>query len=135
VHSLVKTKRCMLAMPFIAATLTGQLAHAQEAQLEGSWRGSGKVTLPSGEAERATCRARFTRRSAEIFEVSALCSTSSVRLSQTASLRRTSEGGFAGQFFNAEYNISGAIRVRVRGNSIQASLNGGGGSASFSMTR
>jgi hypothetical protein len=65
----------------------------------------------------------------------AICATASLRVTQTASLAQLTSNTFSGEFYNTEYNLSGSIPVRVQGNRLNASLNGGGGSAQFSMNR
>ena len=112
-----------------------QAAHSQQAGLEGSWSGGGRVVLPSGDSERARCRATFRRQSANAFGMSAQCATASARVAQTASLRRVGANRFHGDFYNAEYSVSGTISITVNGNRLNASLNGGGGSAYLSMSR
>jgi hypothetical protein len=112
-----------------------QPAKAQPASLEGSWSGGGRVILPSGDSERARCRASFRRQSANRFAMSAVCATPSVRVAQTAGVTRTSGNRFAGTFYNSEYGISGSIAITVNGDRLRASLTGGGGSAYFSLRR
>ncbi len=110
-------------------------ATAQQARLEGAWNGSGRVMLQSGQSERARCRATIRRQTARTFGMSAVCATSSLRVSQVASLQQVTSNSYAGRFYNAEYNISGAIRMTLRGKRLSASLNGGGGSATFVLSR
>ena len=110
-------------------------AQQQQASLEGAWSGSGRIVFPSGEAERASCRASFSRRAANSFRMSAVCATPSVRLVQSATVERVSANSFAGSFFNSEYNVSGDISITLRGDRLSAQLSGGGGSASFALGR
>ena len=110
-------------------------AAAQLARLEGTWNGNGRVALQSGQAERARCRATIRRQTPRTFSMSAICATASVRISQVARIQQVSANSFAGRFYNAEYDISGAIRMSLRGKRLSASLTGGGGSASFVLTR
>lgn len=111
------------------------LSAAEPAGLEGAWSGGGKVNFPSGETESARCRANFRKQGGNSYSMSATCATPSLRVQQTAVLRQTGPGHFAGEFHNAEYNINGSIRITVSGRSLSASLNGGGGSAHFSLSR
>ena len=67
--------------------------------------------------------------------MSAQCATTSVRVAQTASLRRSAANHFKGDFYNAEYGVSGTITITVHGNKLSASLSGGGGSAHFTMSK
>jgi hypothetical protein len=110
-------------------------AEAQSPSIEGSWSGGGVVTLATGDTERARCRASFSRSGANTFRMNAVCATPSVRVSQSASLQRTSANQLSGSFFNPEYNVSGRIRITVQGGKLSAQLSGDSGSASLSLTR
>jgi hypothetical protein len=119
------------------AALTGSSlpASAEPAGLEGSWSGGGTVRFPSGESERARCRANFRKRGGGTYSMTAVCATPSARVEQTAQLERTGPNRFSGDFQNSEYNVSGSIHVSLNGNSLHASLSGGGGSAQFNLGR
>ena len=110
-------------------------AMAQAANLQGTWSGGGRVVLPSGDTERARCRATFRQQSATTFSMSADCATASTRIAQVARVRRASASSFEGQFYNRQYDISGTIRITVQGDRLSASLSGGGGRGTFSLSR
>lgn len=101
----------------------------------GSWSGGGMIVFPSGEKERARCRATFRPTGGGGVSMNGVCATASVRVSQSASLSRLTANTYSGEFFNTEYNIAGSIRIRVHGNRLNASLNGGGGTAEFVLGR
>ena len=67
--------------------------------------------------------------------MSAVCATASARVAQTAVVTRSGGNSYSGQFFNAEYGVSGSISITVSGNRMSASLSGGGGSAQFNLGR
>lgn len=114
-------------------------AMAQKARrsstLGGSWSGGGVMSTPSGNQERATCRATFANRGGSSYQMTATCATASIRVRQTAHIVRTGGNNFAGSFHNAEYNVSGSIQLLVRGNKLSAYLAGGGASASLHLKR
>ena len=83
-------------------------AMSQPATLDGTWNGGGTVILPTGDRERARCRATFKTRSAN---------------------------KFSGELYNPEYAVSGSIVIVVRGTRLTASVSGGGGMAQFTLTR
>ena len=127
-----------IASTLFAATVAVSLslpAYGQQAGLDGSWSGSGRFTLPSGATESARCRATFRRQSGNTVGVSAQCATASVRIAQTAALARVGANRFTGDFYNAEYAVSGTITITVHGNKLNASLSGGGGSAFFALSK
>jgi hypothetical protein len=110
-----------------------QPASAQS--LSGSWAGGGTIIYPSGEKERARCRATF-RHSGGSVSMHAVCATASVRVTQSAALSRLTSSTYSGEFSNIEYGIQGSIRIKVHSASrMSASLTGGGGSAHFSLNR
>jgi hypothetical protein len=106
----------------------------QDARLSGAWNGSGTITTPSGNTEKARCRATFQPAGSGA-TMSATCATASVRVQQQAELDRIAPGRYRGDFRNIEYGITGSIRISVSGNALTASLNGGGGSATFNLSR
>ncbi len=67
--------------------------------------------------------------------MSAQCATASGRVAQTGTLERVGANRFTGNFYNAEYSVSGTITIAVQGNSLNASLSGGGASAYFTLRR
>lgn len=122
------------AAAVIAFGLAAPAAQAEPAQLDGIWNGGGVVVLPSGDKERARCRATF-RKNGGGYKMHAVCTTPSARAAQTAELVRVSGNRYSGEFFNAEFNVSGIIRVTVNGNSLSAFLSGGGAQANLSLSR
>ncbi len=129
----------MSQMHWLAIAATAMIAlsvpaAAQQSSLSGTWNGGGSIELPSGATERARCRATF-QSSGNGATMSATCATPSAKIYQQAELTRVSGNRFVGDFRNPEYGITGSIRITVRGNSLSAALNGGGGSASFSLSR
>jgi hypothetical protein len=110
-------------------------AEGQQASLEGSWSGGGRIVFPSGETERARCRASFHRRGGSSYGMSATCATASARVQQSAHITHVSGNRYHGEFFNQEHGVAGSIRITVSGNRLNASLSGGGGSAEIALSR
>lgn len=127
---LAGTMSC-LALLDASATAT----QAQSSRLDGTWNGSGRMVLSSGNAERVRCRATFRRQAARTFAMSAICATPSARVSQTGRVQQVSAGRYDGRFYNREYDVSGTVRITLRGNRMSASLAGGGASAFLSLSR
>jgi hypothetical protein len=126
---------------FLRAALVGgaiitasTAASAQQASIAGSWSGGGTMVLKSGNAEKVRCRATFTQ-SGNGASMTATCANATSRVTQTADLTRVSAGRYIGDFVNAEYGISGSIRITLTCNSLSAALSGGGGSASINLNR
>jgi hypothetical protein len=124
-----------IAAGFVAGALALAAAEGQEASLEGSWSGGGQIVFPSGETERARCRASFRRQGSNSYGMSATCATASAKVQQSAQVTHVSGNRYRGEFFNQEYGISGSVRITVVGNRLNASLSGGGGSAEIALSR
>jgi hypothetical protein len=110
-------------------------AASNAADLSGSWSGGGSIQLASGQKEKARCRASYSRAGGSGYTMSATCATSSAKVAQTAKLRKAGANSYAGQFYNAEYGITGSIRVTISGNRQSVYLSGDAGSAAFSLKR
>ena len=116
--------------------IVGTTASPAAAQsIVGSWNGGGMIVFPSGETERARCRATFRNTGSGGVSMQDVCATASVRVSQSASLSRLTSTTYSGEFHNTEYNLSGSIRIRLQGNKLNASLSGGGATAQFVLGR
>jgi hypothetical protein len=124
-------------LPAAAIALSALLAvpaGAQQANIAGSWNGSGTVRLPSGNTENVRCRATFNQ-SGSSATMSATCASPSTRVYQTADLTRVGGNRFSGDFVNREFGVSGSIKITINGNSMSAALAGGGGSAFLNLSR
>lgn len=119
----------------LAAAVIGATAPAYAEGLVGSWSGSGSVQLPSGDTEKARCKATFHKAGSKSYSMNAVCASSSARVAQSASLEQVSSNKFAGDFTNAEYNVSGTIHITLSGDSLSAHMSGGGASASLNLSR
>lgn len=139
----IRTATPWLAAPLLLALAAAGLladavqapAAAQGARLDGTWNGSGRLILGGGNSERARCRATFRRQAARTFAMSAICATSSARIVQVASVQQVGTGRYTGRFYNREYDITGTIRISLRGNRMSAYLTGGSASAALTLTR
>jgi hypothetical protein len=123
------------ALSALATMAAPPPAAAQSGSLQGTWSGGGKIVFPSGESERARCRATFRAVSGRSFTMSAVCATASTRVQQNAEITRIAPNRYRGEFFNQEFGISGSARITLVGQSLRASLVGGGGSAEFTLSR
>jgi hypothetical protein len=124
------------ALALVGGTgLLGGASPAAAQSIHGTWSGGGMIIFPSGEKERARCRATFRQSGGGGLSMHGVCATASVRVSQSASLSRQTSTTYSGEFYNTEYNLSGSIRIRLQGNKLNASLNGGGATAQFVLGR
>lgn len=127
-------------MPLLAFLLAFAVAmfavdtSARADTLSGSWAGGGSVHY-SNTHERAKCHAKFSRVSGTLYRMSATCATASGRVDQSAMVNRVGNNEYAGNFHNNQYNISGSIHIRLRGNSQQVRLRGSVGGGDFKLRR
>ncbi|MFN3625939.1 MAG: hypothetical protein ACK4TP_18025 [Hyphomicrobium sp.] len=139
IHRLGRAARnVMLGLGVVALTVaTPVLGKPTKGggSLSGSWSGGGWVSFASGTKERARCRARYSPAGGKSYELSATCATASGKASQSATVYEVSPNRFRGSFYNSDYNVSGSIRVVLRGNSQSVTLSGDSGSASLSLSR
>ena len=113
----------------IATGATTQSAFARAASLDGTWSGGGYVNGLNGQRERVRCRVSYRRRTSTIYSVSATCATRDTSIRQTGEVLKVRADRYVGDFYNAQFNISGRVRIRVRGRrqSVTFSSSRGGG--------
>ena len=92
------------------------------ASLNGSWSGSGFVKPNSGQRERVRCRVRYSQLSKKVYSVSARCASSSATISQSGTVLMVRPNVYVGDFYNAQFDISGRIRVKISGRSQSVTL-------------
>lgn len=89
-------------------------AYAEDAAkptLDGSWTGSGMVTLSNGQRERARCNVRYQKYSETSYKLAAKCSTATGIVNQTAVVKEAGANKYKGNFRNPDYNVAGNISV------------------------
>lgn len=131
-------RRCGLVRAIMVAALcagaSGSVA-AQAVSLEGLWTGGGYAVVEGGKRERVSCRVRYSRETPDVFGVSAVCASASVKLTQIGTVSRAGSNRFVGDFYNAEFDISGRVRVVVSGTSQSVTLSSARGTGSLSLSR
>jgi hypothetical protein len=108
---------------------------AQAAEIQGLWRGSGYMRPAEGPAERVRCQVTFSRYSSRVYGFTARCESQSASLTQTGEVVRGGSNSFIGSFQNRDYNISGSIRINVRGNQQSVTLRSRQGSGQLTLYR
>ena len=93
------------------------------------------VTWKTGISETARCSATFRQRDEKRISMVAQCSTPSGRVTQRATLVMNGNNRLTGTFENTEYGINGTIDIVSAGNTLRASLSGGGAEAQLQLTR
>ncbi len=93
------------------------------------------MSFVSGKAERARCRASYSKAGANSYSMNATCATASGSVSQSAIVRKVGGNSYRGSFHNAEYDTSGSISISVSGRSQSVYVSATKGSASMRLTR
>lgn len=124
-----------LALAAAAALAFPGPGSAQSVALEGTWSGSGYVATDAGQREQVKCRVRYVKETANVFAVSAVCASTSVKITQTGSISRVAENRYVGDFHNPEFDISGRVRVVVSGGQQTVTLSSSRGNGSLSLSR
>ena len=119
---MIDIRTTALAITLMVAMSGLTFAPATAASLSGSWSGSGFVKPSSGQRERVRCRVRYSRLSKKVFSVSARCASSSATISQSGTLLMIRPNLYVGDFYNAQFDISGRIRVKISGRSQSVTL-------------
>ena len=125
----------IIVLAFIAFWLVGHSSQAQTRSIAGSWSGSGYLKPASGQRERVRCRAKFSKITSKLFSFSATCASAAGSVRQTGQLTRATSTRYIGVFNNAQYGISGRIRIVVKGSRQTVYLSGNQGSGQLSSSR
>lgn len=115
----------LLVMPNVAGA----------ASLDGSWTGSGYVQPNSGARENVRCRVSYDRQTDKVYGVIATCATPSNKIHQTGTLLKVSEGRYVGDFYNGQFDISGRVRVIMKGARQTITFSSAKGSGAMELRR
>lgn len=129
----MRARISLLLLAMLALVLS--LEKAGAASLEGVWSGSGVVNPKDGQREKVRCRISYGRESENVFSVSATCATASVKFRQTGKLLKVNPTRYVGDFHNPEYDVSGRVRVIVRGSVQTVTFKSARGSGSVTLTK
>ena len=117
-----------LALVFAVGAAT-PFAPATAAVLNGTWVGDGYVEPSAGNRETVRCRVTYNPRNQTVVGVVARCASASATIQQTGELVKVNDTRYVGDFTNAQFNISGRVRVIISGGTQTvtfSSANGGG---------
>lgn len=103
--------------------------------LNGSWSGSGAVTLANGERERIRCRAAYdVRADGAGLRQTLDCASDSYRFSLKGDMQVDSGGAIAGSWTESTRNAGGSMSGQARDGSINGMIEGAGFSGALSVT-
>ena len=100
--------------------------------LLGSWAGSGKLALESGQWESVKCNAYYTGGGSKL-RVAVRCASSSYRVEIRSKLTRAGDR-VSGTWEERTYNAAGGVSGRALGNRLSLSIIDGGFSGSMSVS-
>lgn len=112
------------AMAFSAIAATSASAQGAFASFNGSWRGSGNITLAGGQKERLTCKAYYNPKNggAEL-GLALTCSSQANKIELRANLN-SSGNNVSGSWEERAFNSSGSISGKASGDQINLSISG-----------
>lgn len=108
-------------------------AHA--ASLSGTWSGSGYVIPKDGPRESVRCRVTFSQESSKLFAVKAVCASTSTKIIQTGEVLMVNPNRYVGDFYNAEYDIAGRVRISLSGSSQTVTFSSKNGHGSMTLRK
>jgi hypothetical protein len=115
------------AVFIIALSLSVLPVHAQQgpfAELSGSWVGGGNITLQGGSHEPIRCRANYnTQSSGNDLKLSLRCASDSYNVDFQGNARNNG-GSLSGSWFEATNHVAGQFVGSVKGNRIDARIEG-----------
>jgi hypothetical protein len=119
--SLVKkmaVMKLLAAIIFLMSASAGYCQGGPFAGLNGSWSGSGTVSLADGSKERIRCRANYTvDATGNGLRQSLRCASDSYKFDRASNI--TSQGGaVSGTWSEASRNVNGSLQGRVSGGRI-----------------
>jgi hypothetical protein len=117
------------------AALLAWSTPAAAASLDGSWSGDGIIRPRSADAERVRCRVTYSRLSAKVYDVSATCASASNTIRQTGRLLMVRPNTYVGDFYNRQFDMSGRIRVVVKGSVQTVTMSSSEGRGSLTLRR
>ncbi|MEM7775907.1 MAG: hypothetical protein AAF732_09885 [Pseudomonadota bacterium] len=126
--------RSLIAAVCLAITC-GTASSALAATLRGTWVGSGYFKPGSGPSERVRCRVTYSPRTRRVIGVVARCASASGTLRQTGELLKIRENRYVGDFYNAQFNVRGRVRVTISGRRQTVVFVGDGGAGRLRLRR
>lgn len=119
----------------LAVCLVSGHAIAQGVSIDGIWSGGGYAELSGGQREKVRCRVRYTRETPDVYGVSAVCASPSVKVTQTGTISRVGSNRFIGDLYNPEYDVAGRVRVVVSGSTQTVTMSSSRGSGNLTLSR
>jgi hypothetical protein len=121
------TALIVAAVLVIVLSMSVRPGHAQQgpfAELSGSWVGGGNITLQGGSHESIRCRASYDAQSSgNDLKLSLRCASDSYNVDFQGSARNNG-GSLSGSWFEATNHVAGQFFGSVRGNRIDARIEG-----------
>lgn len=129
-----------MRVQFIRLLLAGSMAGAAipaiaAPAIDGEWRGGGTVQIADGGREKVTCRVTYSRQSSGVYGFHAVCASPSIRVLQNGVVSAATATSYIGTAHNPEYNISGRIRIVVKGSRQTVTVRADQGSGRLTLSK
>ena len=122
----------MLTVAFYAHP---DVSYAQSTALEGVWSGSGYIKPKSGEREKVHCRISYDKETSTVYRAVATCASTAAKITQSGSILKVNANRYIGDFYNSEYDVSGRIRVIIRGSRQTVTMTSNEGSGRIKLKK
>ena len=103
--------------------------------MDGIWSGSGVVNPKDGARESVRCRVKYRQESEKVFGVSATCATRSRKIQQVGTVLKVGPASYVGEFYNPGFDISGRVRVVIKGSTQTVTFHSARGNGSVSLRK
>lgn len=127
--------RTLATLTALIGLAAASLPATADSILEGNWSGGGYVQPTNGQREKVTCKVNYHQLNETVHAVKATCATASMKIVQTGEVSTVREGRYIGDFANLEYNVSGSVRVVVRGNTQNVTFTSASGGGTLALKR
>lgn len=123
-----------LALAFFLLPAPSAPAAGPFTAMAGAWNGAGTITATSGDNERVRCRVTNDVNAAgDELRQELRCASDSYRITLT-STARVIDGFVQGRWSESTRNVAGTLSGRLTGQTISVRIEGGGFTASMSVT-
>jgi hypothetical protein len=124
----------LLLTTTLALALLSASAAADPGSLDGSWSGSGTVRHEGG-TDPVRCKVSYTKSTGRTYEVYANCAHPNGTFQQSGRVVERGGNRYTGRIYSDQYQVTGAVSIRVSGKTQSVSVTSAKGSAKLTLRR
>ncbi len=130
--TLLRKRGLMLAVSLLAATPAAAQDGSLFQRLGGTWSGAGTATVSNGAPEQLRCLAAYAPGGEANVQLQLVCASDSYKLQVRSNLERQGDR-IDGNWSEASTGASGSVRGSIRGNRLDANVDGAGLTARLTL--